>query len=136
MSQAMRVLKLRASSRRLGQCGDGLLVGRIDSLQAANPLESAIRGEDGIDAAVDGQGGEDGVAGVELWMGLEEVDSTLNVVWLDRVPPGLASPLACAYLKQQVCTYMLRSHHPRRVLRACPRPLYQRSRWRSASRVA
>ncbi len=64
-----------------------MLVGWIDSLQSVDCVEGAIRREDRIYAPVDSQGGIDCILGIEALVGLEKVDSPLNVVGLDRVPP-------------------------------------------------
>lgn len=70
------------------QCRDGSLVGRIDSFQAIDSVEGSIRGEDRVDSAIDREGGEDGVASVELAMRFEQVDPSLNVIGLYGMPPG------------------------------------------------
>jgi len=67
---------------------DGSLVAGIDSLQTVDSVEGSIRGEDRVYSAVDRDGGEDGILGIETFVSLEQVDSTLNVVGLDRMPPG------------------------------------------------
>jgi hypothetical protein len=64
------------------------LIGRINSLQAVDFVEGSIRGEDGVYPTVDRKGGEDGILGIEALVSLEEVDSPVNVIGLDRMPPG------------------------------------------------
>ena len=65
-----------------------MLIGWVDSLQAVNPVESAIRCEDRIDSSIDREGGEDRILGIEALVGLEKVDSPLNVIGLDWMPPS------------------------------------------------
>src|SRR5665811_1166615 len=65
-----------------------LLVRRVDPLEAVDLVEGAVGGEDGVDPAVDRQGGEDGIAGIKALVELEEVDPALHIGGLDRVPPG------------------------------------------------
>jgi hypothetical protein len=88
----------RFSTDQRGHCS---LIGWVDSLELVDFVEGAIGCEDCVDSAIDREGGEDGVLGVKALVGLEEVNSTLDVIWLDRMPPGqfcdAPGSLCCAW---------------------------------------
>jgi hypothetical protein len=60
-----------AAASSANQRGHRSLVARVDPLQAVDPVEGPIGGEDGVDAAVDREGGENSVARVQVRMSLE-----------------------------------------------------------------
>ena len=89
LAQPGRARVGEAQKRRLGDQRDDVLpVSGIDALQPVDAVEGAVGRQDRVDAAVDRERGENGVTGVEVSVNLEQVDSALNIIWLDGVPPG------------------------------------------------
>jgi len=69
------------------QGGNGSLVGWVDSLQSTNLVEGAIGGEDGVDSTIECERCEDGIAGIDFRVSLEDVNSALHVIGFEWVQP-------------------------------------------------
>ncbi len=60
------------------QARDAPFVGGVNALLTADFVEGAVGGEDDVDAAVECDGGEDRVAGVEARIRFEQVDGVIG----------------------------------------------------------